>query len=805
MSNLLDLLGQKTLFFDGGMGTQLQARGLGVGAIPEELNIDRPELLVSVHEDYLNAGADFITTNTFGANAHKMARAKYKNTEMIKAAVQIADTARKNLGRENDSYIALDIGPIGELLAPIGTLSFDDAYELFKEQIECVKDDIDVVIFETFGDLYELKAGVLAAKETCDKPVFVSMSFDKSARTLTGTNPETYINVMEGLKVDAIGVNCSLGPKELEPVIKTLLAKSHVPVLIQPNAGLPSLKDGKTVFELTPEDFIAALANVRDEGIAMIGGCCGTTPAFIKALKENFPANVKQREVPYRTAVSSSTTTVYLDESVRVCGERLNPTGKKKLQAALREENYDLLISEAIAQEDAGARVLDVNVGLPGIDEAAVMKKIIPMLQEVVSIPLQIDSSSAEAIEAACRVYNGKPLINSVNGKDVVMDAVFPVAVKYGGVVIGLTLAEEVPKLCEERVAIAKKIIKKAESYGLTKKDLVIDCLTLTVSAQQAEASQTLDALKEVTAMGLSSTLGVSNISFGLPNRPLINRTFLTLAMHSGLKMPIINPLDRSLMDCIDAFNVIYNVDEGCIEYIKNQENAPVQTVVVTAPAGGSAAPASGAPASSPSGKKDVGFCIAKGLKDEVANITNQELESTDPMVLINETIIPALNKVGRDYDSGKIFLPQLIQAAETAKVAFAEVQKHFTVSGEKKGPVLICTVEGDIHDIGKNIVKVVCESYGYEIIDLGKDVPVDAVVDAYKQYQPKVIGLSALMTTTVENMKRTIKALRANDCKAPITVGGAVLTDEIAKEIDADYYTEDAMAMVNLLKDLNV
>ncbi|MBO4776042.1 MAG: dihydropteroate synthase, partial [Lachnospiraceae bacterium] len=532
-----------------------------------------------------------------------------------------------------------------------------------------------------------------------------------------------------------------------------------------------------------------------------IGGCCGTTPDFIKIEKENFPVDVKQRDVPYRTAVSSSTTTVYLDESVRVCGERLNPTGKKKLQAALREENYDMLISEAIAQEDAGAKVLDVNVGLPGIDEAAVMRKIIPMLQEVVSIPLQIDSSSPAAIEAACRVYNGKPLINSVNGKDAVMEAVFPVAVKYGGVVIGLALSEEVPKLCEERVAIAEKIIEKAKGYGLTKKDLVIDCLTLTVSAQQAEAAETLKALKVVTDMGLSSTLGVSNISFGLPNRPLVNRTFLTLAMHSGLKLPIINPLDRSLMDCIDAFNVISNVDVGCEQYIKNQENVVVQTVTVTKTEGAAAGNAGAAA----TGTKDVGFCIAKGLKDEITDITKAELEKTDAMVLINETIIPALNKVGRDYDSGKIFLPQLIQAAETAKVAFAEVQKHFTVSSEKKGPVILCTVEGDIHDIGKNIVKVVCESYGYEIIDLGKDVPVDSVVDAYKEYHPKAIGLSALMTTTVENMKRTIAALRANDCDVPILVGGAVLTDEIAKEINADYYTEDAMSLVNLLKELNV
>lgn len=795
---MLQFLGKKTLFFDGAMGTQLQAAGLGVGAIPEELNIDNPELLISIHERYLNAGADFISTNTFGANAHKMSRAKYSNIEMIKAAVSIADKARTKCGRKNDAYIALDIGPIGELLAPIGTLSFEDAYNLFKEQIVCVKDDIDVVIFETFGDIYELKAGILAAKENCDKPVFVSMSFDKSKRTLTGTDPITYVKICEGLGVDAIGVNCSLGPKELRPVIEDLLNTSHVPVLIQPNAGLPTLKDGVTSYELTPKSFIEALEPVKDKGIAIIGGCCGTSPDFIKAEKESFPEFVSARLVPYDTSVTSSTQTVILDGSVKVCGERLNPTGKKKLQAALREENYELLLSEAIAEEEAGAKILDVNVGLPGIDEAAVMTKIIPMLQEVVSIPLQIDSSNPAAIEAACRIYNGKPLINSVNGKDAVLDAVLPVAKKYGGTVIGLTLSEEVPKKCEERIAIAKKIIKRAEDYGLRKEDLIIDCLTLTVSAQQAEASETLKALKVITEMGLKTTLGVSNISFGLPNRPLINRTFLTLAMEAGLTMPIINPMDRALMDCISAFNVIFNIDEGCTEYIKSQENAV--TEIVTKTVGTDTAKGS-----LDSSNKDLSFYIAKGLKDEIAEKTKVALSEKDGLTLINDTIIPALNTVGKDYESGKIFLPQLIQSAEAAKIAFAEVQKTFTASTEKKGPVVICTVEGDIHDIGKNIVKVVCESYGYDIIDLGKDVAVDKVIEGVKKHSPKAIGLSALMTTTVENMKKTIVALKESGLNVPIFVGGAVLTEEIAKEIGADYYTEDAMASVNLLKKLNI
>lgn len=794
---MLQHLNRQTLFFDGGMGTMLQSAGMATGAIPEELNIDNPELIASIHEKYLNAGADFITTNTFGANAHKMERAKYPNTDMIKAAVKNANDARIKCNRQNDSYIALDIGPIGELLAPIGTLSFDAAYDLFKQQIECVKDDIDCVIFETFGDIYELKAGVLAAKETCDKPVFVSMSFDKSKRTLTGTNPLTYINVMEGLHVDAIGVNCSLGPKELQPIIEDLLEYSHTPVLIQPNAGLPSLKDGKTFYELKPEDFIEALKPVMEKGIAVVGGCCGTSPEFIKLEKANFPVNVPARTAKDITAVSSSTQTTILDGTVKVCGERLNPTGKKKLQAALREENYEMLIQEAIAQEDAGAKILDVNVGLPGIDEAEVMKRIIPMLQEVVSVPLQIDSSNPAAIEAACRIYNGKPLINSVNGKTAVMEAVFPIAKKYGGVVIGLTLNEEIPKLCEERVAIARQIIDKASEYGLGKKDLVIDCLTLTVSAQQKEATETLKALRVVNKeMGLNTTLGVSNISFGLPNRPLINRTFLTLAMEAGLTMPIINPLDRALMDCIDAFNVIFNVDEGCVDYIKRQENSVTQIVTTTT---------AGNTASKEADNKDLTFYICKGLKDEVQAKTASELETVDAMDLVNNTIIPALNKVGKEYEAGKIFLPQLIQAAETAKVAFAEVQKHFEVSTDKKGPVILCTVEGDIHDIGKNIVKVVCESYGYDIIDLGKDVSVERVVESYHKFAPKAIGLSALMTTTVENMKKTIAALKADGCTVPIWVGGAVLTEEIAAEINADYYTEDAMASVNLLKKLNI
>lgn len=809
---------QKFLLFDGGMGTQLQAAGLKAGQIPEELNIDDPELLQSIHKRYLDAGADFITVNTFGCNRLKMANAKYSVSEMINAAVNNADIARKSAGREKDAYIALDIGPIGTMLKPLGTMEFEEAVDIISEQINVAKDIVDVILFETMTDIYELKAGILAAKENCNLPIFTSMTFEKSGRTLTGTDVMSYVNIVESLGVSAIGVNCSLGPKELAPVIEDLLKYSNVPVFVQPNAGLPKFENGQTVYELTADDFAKGLKKYMEGGLSGCGGCCGTTPEFIKALNTIRPQCPKKRDVQYITRVSSGNRTVEFDGHVIVCGERLNPTGKKKMQAALLENRLDELISEAIRQEDAGAEILDVNVGLPGIDEKEMMLKLIPMLQEVVNLPLQIDSSSKEAIEAACRIYNGRPLINSVNAKPEVLDKVLPVVKKYGGVVIGLTLNEGIPLLSEERIGLAKKIIDKAEAEGIRKEDVIIDCLTLTASAQQKEVTETLKAVKAVREMGCHAVLGVSNVSFGLPNRALLNRTFLAMAIDAGLDLPIMNPLDAGMMGTVDAANLLKNFDINGEQYIERHAGDTTSVNITQNTAGGSNAGGNtiGNSGGSVSGNKSVdnandttntdntgglGRCIEKGLKSGVEEATKTALNDTEPLTLINETVIPALNKVGRDYEKGVIFLPQLIQAAETAKLAFDVIKDSFTASGDKKGPILICTVEGDIHDIGKNIVKVILESYGYEVIDLGKDVKPEAVVEAYDKYSPKAIGLSALMTTTVVNMEKTIKVLKEYGCKCPVWVGGAVLTKTIADEIGADYYTEDAMASVHLLE----
>ena len=550
-------LNKDLLIFDGGFGSQLQELGMKAGEIPEYYNIEHPETIIDIHHRYLKAGADFITTNTFGANPLKLEQHKYSYQEVILAAIQNAKEAKKI---KPDAYIALDIGPIGKLMEPMGTLTFDEVYQSVKQMVELVKEDIDVVLFETMTDIYELKASILAVKECSDLPIFATMTFETNGRSLSGCDPLTMVNVLEGLKVDALGINCSLGPNEMAPIIESILESTSFPVMIQPNAGLPLLEDGQTVYPMKADEFIDAIVPLVKKGIAIVGGCCGTTPEFIQKLKENCPATVTQREVSLLTRVSSGTTTVEFGKHVVVCGERLNPTGKKKLKVALKEERYDELVVEAIKQEQAGAHVLDVNVGLPGIDEPKVMKHVIKLLQEVIQLPLQIDSSNFHAIEEACRYYNGKPLINSVNGKDETMEAVFPVVKKYGGVVIGLALDENgIPPKAEQRFEIAKKIINKAKEYGIDKKDIIIDCLVLTASAQQKEVMETVKAVSMVKTLGVHTVLGVSNVSFGLPNRPLLNKTFLAMAMSAGLDLPIINPLDQELMNTIDAFNVLYN------------------------------------------------------------------------------------------------------------------------------------------------------------------------------------------------------------------------------------------------------
>lgn len=780
---LRDRLNKDLLIFDGAMGTQLQAAGLKAGEIPEVYNIEHPEIIIDIHKRYLKAGANFITTNTFGCNPLKMKDSGYCYCDMIKGAIDNAIKARDEINK--DAYVVLDIGPIGQLLEPLGTLSFDEAYEIIASQVLIAKDKVDAVLLETMTDLYEVKAGILAVKENSDLPVFVTMTFEQNKRTLTGSDPLTFVNTVTGLGADVLGVNCSLGPNELKPIIDEILEYSSLPVMIQPNAGLPCLHNGETCYHVTSDEYATSMLEYMQRGVSIVGGCCGTTPDFIAALKAIAPSYVTPREVKEYTRVSSQNQTVTFTGKVVVCGERLNPTGKKKLKEALKEKRYDECVKEAIKQQVAGADVLDVNVGLPGIDEPETMKIVIQLLQEVINLPLQIDSSSPEAIEKACRYYNGKPLINSVNGKDEVMDAIFPVVKKYGGVVIGLTLEDGIPLYAEERLEIAKKIINKAKSYGIKKEDIIIDCLTLTASAQQKEVQETLKALTLVKQeLGVHTVLGVSNVSFGLPNRPLLNRTFLALAIQSGLDLPIINPLDQPLMETIDAYNVLYNYDQDSTHYISKQSVS--ETINSTQ--------------STSFTLEDI---IVHGLKDEVQDKTKELLKDTHALEVVNNMIIPALNKVGKDYETNKIFLPQLIQSAETTKLAFEVVKSTFSVDSQTKGPVMMCTVEGDIHDIGKNIVKVVLESYGYQVIDLGKDVKVEQVVEAYKQHQPKIIGLSALMTTTVTNMKRTIDALHAIDCKCPIWVGGAVLTQEIADEIGADYYSEDAMSSVTLLNQI--
>ena len=778
-------LKNEVLIFDGAMGTQLQNAGLKAGDIPECLNITNPELIQQIHINYLEAGADFITTNTFGANPLKMKDAPYSYEEIITAAIDNARMARSKAKRENDSYIVLDIGPIGQLLEPMGTLTFDEAYELIKKQVLIAKDKVDLVLFETMSDIYEVKAGILAVKENSDLPVFVTMTYESNLRTLSGCDPLTMVNVLEGLNVDVLGVNCSLGPIELTPIIDQILAVATVPVMLQPNAGLPCLVEGKTCYNMDQETFVNESLKHVSNGVAIIGGCCGTTPAFIQSLKEKIPDQRIKTHPVIATRVSSGTKTVEFGHHVVVCGERLNPTGKKKLKLALKEERYDELVVEAIKQDQAGAHVLDVNVGLPGIDEVATMKHVIKLLQEVISLPLQIDSSVPEAIEQACRYYNGKPLINSVNGKDETMEAIFPIVKKYGGVVIGLTLDENgIPLLAKERFKIAEKIINKAKSYGIPKENIIIDCLVLTVSAQQKEVMETVKAVALVKQLGVHTVLGVSNVSFGLPNRPLLNKTFLAMAMSAGLDLPIINPMDQELMATIDAFNVLYNYDKDATTYIDHQSN--LEPVV----------------------KKDsstftLNDIVLHGLKDEVTKATKALLETTPGLEIINNILIPALDTVGKQYEQNIIFLPQLIQSAETSKIAFGIIKDTFSETATTKGPIIMATVHGDIHDIGKNIVKVVLESYGYKVIDLGKDVPPEVIVEAYYKHQPKAIGLSALMTTTVVSMEKTIQLLKEIDNMCPIFVGGAVLTADYAKEINADYYSKDAMEAVELLNQI--
>lgn len=772
------------IVFDGATGTMLQNAGLKAGEIPEVLNIKNRDLIIDTHKKYLDAGAMVITTNTFGANELKLKDAGVTVEEAVDAAVRNAREAL--IGRQG--WVALDIGPIGELLKPMGTLSFERAYEIFRRQVvQGVKSGADLILIETMTDLYESKAAILAAKENSGLPVFFTMSFEESGRTFTGCSAEAMVVTARGLGVDALGVNCSLGPIEMKPLINRILELSDVPVMVQPNAGIPVVVEGKTEFRVTPEQFAECMKEFAEKGARVLGGCCGTTDRHIRLLAETLGTmEPRKPERKRSSSVCTPTKVVEIDE-VRIIGERINPTGKKLFKEALKKGDLDYIMREAIAQVEAGADILDVNVGLPEIDEEEMMVKVVEEIQSIIDVPLQIDSNNPKVIEKALRIYNGKAIVNSVNGEDEILDRVLPVIKKYGAAVVGLTLDDRgIPATAEGRYEIAEKIVKKAESYGIDRSDVYIDCLTLTAAAQQKEVRETVRALGMVKEkLGVKTVLGVSNVSFGLPNRGLLNRTFLTAALAAGLDLPIINPLDQGMVDVIKAFKVLWFQDENCETYVQTYRNSEGQAVK-----------------KSQDTVHGLAEIIEKGLKEEALAAAQKLLENSEPLEVINEHIIPALDSVGDKYEKGDIFLPQLIQSAETVRNAFTAIKEKIAATSAEevnKGRIVLATVKGDVHDIGKNIVKVLLESYGFEVIDLGKDVPKEAILREVLEKDVRLVGLSALMTTTVCNMEETIAHLREHSPGCKVMVGGAVLNESYAESIGADFYGRDAKESVNI------
>lgn len=777
---------KKITLLDGAMGTMLQKAGLKLGDRPETLSITAPDVVERIQRQYVQAGTQLLLANTFCANAHKLAGTGYGVEEVVSASIAVAKRACAG----TQAKVALDIGPIGELLEPLGTLRFEEAYDHFAQMIRAgVQAGADAVFFETFSDLNELRAGVLAAKETCALPVFASMTFEQSGRTFLGVRADSAAMSLSALGVDAVGVNCSLGPAEVAPILRAMRTVTDLPLILKPNAGLPDPATG--TYDTTPETFAAACAELTDLGAAYIGGCCGTTPAFIAALSAALEGKTARWEKKTVCGVCSAGTVCAFGQGVRVIGERINPTGKKRFQQALREGDLNYIVAQAIEQEEAGAQILDVNVGLPGIDEPQMMRRVVTAISGAVSLPLQIDSSNPAAIEAGLRAAPGKCLINSVNASRASLDSVLPLAKKYGAAIVALTLDENgLPATAQERLAFARTILAEAEQAGIAREDVAVDCLTLTVSAQQDQAAMTLAAVRAVREeLGLETVLGVSNISFGLPQRQIVTQAFLTQAILCGLTLPIINPNQREMMDAVDACRVLSGEDVSCSAYI--ERHAPVQAQEKK-------------PAAAPSAALTITEAIAKGMQAESAAIARQMLETTPPLELVERHLIPALDWVGEQYEKQQIFLPQLMNAANASGAAFDEVRRAIGNTGAQgggKGPIVLATVEGDIHDIGKNIVRTVLENYGFHVIDLGRDVPAQRVVEAVQEHGAKIVGLSALMTTTVPSMRKTIEALRAQGIGVPVIVGGAVLTPDYAKEIGADYYAKDAKQAADIAK----
>ena len=776
------------LLLDGAMGTQLQAAGLQLGQRPELLCLTEPEVVKTVHRSYIDAGSAVIYANTFQANAHKLSGTGHGVAEVIHAAVQVARASAE----DTETLVALDVGPIGELLEPLGTLKFEDAYALYREVVTAGADaGADLVVFETFTDLYDLKAAILAAKENTGLPILSTMTFEANGRTFTGTTVPAMALTLEGLGVDALGFNCSLGPAELLPLAKELAQWTNLPLVLKPNAGLPDPATNE--YTITPENFAAQMTAFAELGVRILGGCCGTTPAFLRCLRDALAAvEPGARPKKSRHGVCSASCVAEL-KGVRIIGERINPTGKKRFQQALRERDLNYILERGIEQQDAGADILDMNVGLPGLDEAGMMTEVVKALQSVVPLPLQIDSSDPKAIEAGLRCVNGKAIVNSVNGKQEVLDTVLPLVKQYGAAVVGLTMDEHgIPKTAQQRVDIARRILDSALAHGIPREDVFIDCLTLTVSAQQEQAMETLTAVRRVTEeLGLHTVLGVSNISFGLPQRSRITASFLTQALACGLDLPIINPNQREIMDAVAVYRVLSGEDKDSAAYIARFADA--------APA-----PAAAAAVQTAQSGMDMETAVARGLKDECARLAVALLEQKTELELINEVLIPALDKVGEGYERGELFLPQLINAANASCAAFEVIKQRIADRGAQsvsKGKILLATVQGDIHDIGKNIVKVILENYGYQVVDLGRDVAPERVVEEAVRQDIRLIGLSALMTTTVSSMAATIQALRQSGHPCMVWVGGAVLTPEYAAEIGADFYAKDARESVEIAK----
>lgn len=805
---------KKIWILDGAMGTMLQKEGMAADETTMAFGFRHPEIISDIHKKYIDAGADMIYASTFGINRFKVEEIKVSVDEAVNTAMDAALRAREDSAEKGkDVKIALGIGPIGEMLEPMGTLRFEDAYDVFREIVDAGCKKADAVVIETMTDLYEVKAAVLAAKEGCDLPVITSMTFEENGRTFTGVSLEAMAVTLEGLGVDAMGINCSLGPEEIYPLAEELRGYTKLPILVKPNAGLPDPATGE--YSITSLQFAGKMAEYADIGVNMMGGCCGTDPECIRKLAKLIDEK-NEDDGRYKESVSShddgdirklkvcSGNSAVTVDHVTVIGERINPTGKKRLKQALLDGDFDYILTQAIEQVDAGAEILDVNVGVPSIDEVKVLPQVVKKLQSVSDVPLQIDSSNPDAVEAALRVYNGKAIVNSVNGETDNMEKILPVVKKYGAAVVGLTLDENgIPAKAEERFEIAERILRKAEEYGISSEDVIIDCLTLTASAQQKEVDETLKALTMVKKrLVLKTALGVSNISFGLPLRPVINRTFLSMAMECGLDLPIINPNDEDMMASIYAFHVLKNIDVNAAAFIDRYgESSAVQSVsslkkneknTETAEKGGM--------------EYDIFYSIEKGMKSDTVSAVKELLKSCGEMEVVNEYLIPALDRVGKGFEKGTIFLPQMLQSATAAQEGF-DVIKQRLAEGDKEtvslGEVVIATVKGDIHDIGKNIVKVIMENYGFKMIDLGRDVPADEVVKTVLDRNIKLVGLSALMTTTLKSMEETIRAVKeaAPDCR--VMVGGAVLTADYAEKIGADYYCKDALKSVEAAQEV--